>query len=62
MLTSRITGQMAVTGQKPKNATLACLVLCKGATPMKECEQFADDLWVVDGPNVRDFGIVFTTR
>ena len=31
-------------------------------THMKACEQFADDLWVVEGPNVRDFGIVFTTR
>jgi hypothetical protein len=29
---------------------------------MTECEEFADDLWVADGPNVRDFGILFTTR
>ncbi len=29
---------------------------------MKECEQFADDLWVVEGPNVRDMGLMFTTR
>jgi hypothetical protein len=29
---------------------------------MKECEQFADGLWVAEGPSVRDFGIVFTTR
>jgi len=29
---------------------------------MTESEQFADDLWVVEGPNVRDFGIIFTTR
>jgi hypothetical protein len=29
---------------------------------MAEFEEFADDLWVVEGPNVRDFGITFTTR
>ncbi|MGA8074831.1 MAG: DUF4336 domain-containing protein [Candidatus Acidiferrales bacterium] len=29
---------------------------------MTECEEFADDLWVMEGPNVRDFGIIFTTR
>ena len=29
---------------------------------MTECEQFADDLWIVEGPNVRDMGIMFTTR
>ncbi|MFZ0884475.1 MAG: DUF4336 domain-containing protein [Candidatus Acidiferrales bacterium] len=27
-----------------------------------ECEEFADHLWVVEGPNVRDFGAIFTTR
>jgi len=42
--------------------SLACLVLCKKATPVKECEQFADGLWVAEGPSVRDFGTVFTTR
>lgn len=29
---------------------------------MTECKQFADDLWIVEGPNVRDMGLVFTTR
>ena len=29
---------------------------------MTECEKFADDLWVVEGPNVRDCGVIFTTR
>ena len=29
---------------------------------MAEWEQFADDLWVVEGPNVRDMGFMFTTR
>jgi Domain of unknown function (DUF4336) len=29
---------------------------------MKQSEQFADNLWVVEGPNVRDMGIMFTTR
>ncbi len=29
---------------------------------MKGCEQFADDLWIVEGPNVRDMGFMFTTR
>ena len=29
---------------------------------MTEPEQFADDLWVVEGSNVRDFRIWFTTR
>ena len=29
---------------------------------MAEWEQFADDLWVVKGPNVRDMGFTFTTR
>jgi hypothetical protein len=40
----------------------ARLLFCEKATPMKECDQFADDLWIVEGPNVRDFEIVFTTR
>ena len=29
---------------------------------MTEWEKFADDLWVVEGPNVRDMGFMFTTR
>ena len=29
---------------------------------MTECQQFADDLWIVQGPNVRDMGVMFTTR
>ena len=29
---------------------------------MTGSEEFAEDLWVVEGPNVRDFGIIFTTR
>jgi Domain of unknown function (DUF4336) len=29
---------------------------------MAEWEQFADQLWVVEGPNVRDMGFMFTTR
>lgn len=29
---------------------------------MEEWQQFANDLWVVEGPNVRDMGFMFTTR
>ena len=29
---------------------------------MTECQQFANDLWIVEGPNVRDMGFLFTTR
>ena len=29
---------------------------------MAEWKQFADDLWVVEGPNVRDMGFMFKTR
>jgi hypothetical protein len=29
---------------------------------MAKGEEFAHDLWVVEGPNVRDFGVTFTTR
>ena len=29
---------------------------------MTECEQFAKDLWIVEGPNIRDMGFMFTTR
>lgn len=29
---------------------------------MAEVEEFAENLWIVEGPNVRDFGIMFTTR
>jgi hypothetical protein len=29
---------------------------------MAEWQEFADDLWVVEGPNVRDMGVMFTTR
>lgn len=29
---------------------------------MAEWERFADNLWVVEGPNVRDMGFMFTTR
>lgn len=34
----------------------------KGARLTAEWELFADDLWVVEGPNVRDMGFMFTTR
>jgi len=29
---------------------------------MPELRAFAKNVWLVDGPNVRDFGVVFTTR
>ena len=29
---------------------------------MPELQAFAKNVWLVDGPNVRDFGVVFTTR
>jgi hypothetical protein len=29
---------------------------------MAEFAKFAENLWVVEGPNVRDMGIMFTTR
>jgi hypothetical protein len=29
---------------------------------MPEFHEFARNLWIVEGPNVRDFGIMFTTR
>jgi len=29
---------------------------------MPELEAFAENLWIVEGPEVRDFGIMFTTR
>jgi len=29
---------------------------------MAECEEFAHNLWVVEGPKVRDMGFMFTTR
>jgi hypothetical protein len=29
---------------------------------MTEWKEFADNLWVVEGPNVRDMGFMFTTR
>ncbi|MGH9445204.1 MAG: DUF4336 domain-containing protein [Terriglobia bacterium] len=29
---------------------------------MSELREFAKDLWIVDGPNVRDFGVMWTTR
>src|SRR5579872_2293370 len=29
---------------------------------MLELRAFGNHLWIVDGPNVRDFGVVFTTR
>ena len=29
---------------------------------MTQCEEFADNIFVVEGPNVRDFGVLFTTR
>ena len=36
--------------------------ILKKGTPMAEWEEFADDLWVIEGPNVRDAGVLFTTR
>jgi hypothetical protein len=41
---------------------LCLIVQLMKETSMSKFEQFADDLWVVEGPNVRDFGIMFTTR
>jgi hypothetical protein len=29
---------------------------------MPECQAFAKNVWTIDGPNVRDFGVMFTTR
>jgi hypothetical protein len=29
---------------------------------MPELQEFGENLWIVDGPNVRDMGILFTTR
>ena len=29
---------------------------------MTDLQAFADNVWIVDGPNVRDMGIMFTTR
>jgi hypothetical protein len=29
---------------------------------MSGMQEFADNVWIVDGPNVRDFGVMFTTR
>ncbi|HUH97770.1 MAG TPA: DUF4336 domain-containing protein, partial [Anaerolineales bacterium] len=29
---------------------------------MEEIQQFADNIWLVDGPLVRDMGVLFTTR
>ena len=29
---------------------------------MAEIQAFAENVWIVDGPKVRDFGIMFTTR
>jgi len=30
--------------------------------PMPELRAFAKNVWIADGPNVRDFGVMFTTR
>ena len=29
---------------------------------MPDLQAFAENLWIVDGPNVRDMGVMFTTR
>jgi hypothetical protein len=29
---------------------------------MSGLQAFADDIWIIDGPPVRDFGVIFTTR
>src|ERR1700737_311046 len=29
---------------------------------MSGMQAFAQNVWTIDGPNVRDFGVVFTTR
>ena len=29
---------------------------------MADLQAFAENVWIVDGPNVRDFGVMFTTR
>ena len=29
---------------------------------MLDLQAFADNVWIADGPNVRDFGVMFTTR
>ena len=29
---------------------------------MPECQTFAENVWIIDGPNVRDMGFMFTTR
>ncbi|MGA2228306.1 MAG: hypothetical protein ABSH41_28065 [Syntrophobacteraceae bacterium] len=29
---------------------------------MSHLQAFAESVWIVDGPHVRDFGVMFTTR
>ena len=29
---------------------------------MSDLQAFAENVWIVEGPNVRDFGVMFTTR
>jgi hypothetical protein len=34
----------------------------RGGSVMEKLHAFADNLWIVEGPLVRDFGVMFTTR
>jgi Domain of unknown function (DUF4336) len=33
-----------------------------GSSPIDSIQQFGENIWIVDGPKVRDMGILFTTR
>ena len=35
---------------------------CSAEISTPELQQFATNIWIADGPNVRDFGFLFTTR
>jgi hypothetical protein len=32
------------------------------SSPVHELQEFAQNVWIADGPNVRDMGVLFTTR
>ena len=45
-----------------ERVAVARLVFSQKAHLWRNGEEFANDLWVVEGPNVRDMGFMFTTR
>jgi hypothetical protein len=51
-----------ITGTQPAFGYPDAVCPMAFSSNMPELQAFAKNIWVIDGPNVRDMGVMFTTR